>query len=279
MSSASCTALAVYPTLYKAWEKAALKAGRYQDVRVQEASKVLEDVFIDVKPLWLKLAYTLTPLCTGVVAHVSFENPILTLVGVGLGFLLPDQWVKFTRARRLRRFRDQLVDGLFILSSSLRAGLSLIQAIEQVHLEMGAPMSQEFGLMLKAHRLGQTFEQIIHGLNRRVPCEEVDLLCTALLVARETGGDVTTIISDLVGTIRERKKLLDKVRTLTLQGRLQAYIMSFLPVIFAMFIRTISPTYFDSMLHSTIGQVALLIALGLWLVGMFLLFKLSKVEV
>ena len=133
--------------------------------------------------------------------------------------------------------------------------------------------------MLKTQRLGRTFEEALRSLNDRMSCEEVDLITTALLVARETGGDVTMIITQLITTIREKRKILDKVNTLTLQGKLQAYVMSFLPIGFAIFIKMFNPTYFDPLVHHAIGHLLIAVAIGLWFVGMILLMKLSKVEI
>ena len=132
--------------------------------------------------------------------------------------------------------------------------------------------------MMKAHRLGRTLEESLQGLNRRMPCEELNLITTAVLVARETGGDVTSIISQLITTIRERKKLNEKVTTLTLQGRLQAYIMSALPLVFAAFARTVNPRYFQLLFEDPTGHVVLMIAVGLWLVGMVLLMRMCRVD-
>jgi len=166
-----------------------------------------------------------------------------------------------------------------MLSSSLRAGLSLTQAFEQLEAEMPPPLSQEFGLMMKAHRLGRTLEEALQGLNARIPCEEMNLITVAVLVARETGGDISNILDQLIDTIRERSKLSEKVKTLTTQGRLQAYIMSILPLAFFMFVRTFNRDHFSVMLEEPLGQMLLLLAVVLWAVGMILLFRLSKVEI
>jgi tight adherence protein B len=277
--SAGCAALVAYPLLARLVTHSASRIEQYQQERVEEATKRLDDIFLDVKPTWMKVAYGIGPLASGLLAYVVFQDWIITGVGAVAGILLPDFWVRYTRASRRRKFQAQLVDALFILSSSLRAGLSLTQAFEQLESEMPPPASQEFGLMMKAHRLGRTLEEALQGLNERMPCDELHLITTALLVGRETGGDVTAIINQLITTIRERKKLSEKVKTLTLQGRLQAYIMSALPVIFAFFVRTFNPRYFDALLNETTGQIVIVVAVLLWLVGMALLMKVSKVNV
>ena len=277
--SIGCAAATIYPGIAGFWSRSTHWVGGYQQERVDKTAKTLDDLFIEMKPAWINAAYGVGPFAAGLVAFLLSKNLVLVIIGVIGGILLPDLCVRQARAMRRRVFESQLVDALFILSSSLRAGLSLTQAFEQVESEMGPPISQEFGLMMKAYRLGLTFEEALQRLNERMPSEELQLFTTAMLVARETGGDVTTIIRQLVATIRERKKLREKVRTLTLQGRLQAYIMSALPVVFTAFVRTFNPAYFELLLRNQYGQMALALAVGLWLAGMVLLMRLSRVEV
>jgi tight adherence protein B len=278
MSSAGCAAVATYPLLARWWTWLAGGIEHYHQGRVEQTVKVLDELFVEMPPRWLKVAYGVGPLSAGLLAFLMFGNFWLALAGTVVGFLIPDLYVREARRQRQRQFRGQLVDALFILSSSLRAGLSLTQAFEQLETEMSPPASQEFGLMMKAHRLGLTLEESLQRINQRMPSDELNLVTTAVLVARETGGDITTIINQLIATIRERKKLSDKVVTLTLQGRLQAYIMSALPLLFATFIRSTNPRYFDIMLNDPTGRTLLMVAGGLWVVGMVLLMRLSKVE-
>lgn len=279
LGSAGAAAFALSPLVRQFSDRVLGKVERYQQGKVEKASKALDDLFVDVKPRWLKMAYGLWPVAAGLAAWVGFHSVPLACAGAVVGIALPDLWVRQTRAARKRRFQAQLVDALFILSSSLRAGLSLTQAVEVLEQEMPPPASQEFGLVIKAHRLGRSFEEALQSLNERMPCEELNLITTAILLGRETGGDVTEVIAQLITTIREKKKLNDKVMTLTLQGRLQAYIMSVLPILFAMFVRTFNPRYFDVLLRDATGQLLIAMAVGLWLVGMVLLLKLSKVSV
>ena len=103
-------------------------------------------------------------------------------------------------------------------------------------------------------------------------------MTTAMLVARETGGDVTRLINQVVTTIREKKKLTEQVQTLTLQGKLQAYVMSALPIAFAVGVRMFNPKYYDTFLEDPLGRVLLMATGGLWVVGVVLLMRMSKVD-
>lgn len=279
MGSVSCASLVAFPAASLLWARMTGRLAQSNQVRIDRAAKQLDDMFMDIRPARLKAAYVAVPVATGLALYLFSSNVVLALIAGGAGVLLPDFWLKQTIALRRRKFESQLVDALFILSSSLRAGLSITQAFEQLESEMPAPASQEFGLMMKAHRLGRTLEDALQDLNSRMPCEALTLITTAVLVARETGGDVTGIINQLITSIREKKKLHDKVNTLTLQGRLQAYIMSALPLLFGVFIRSVNPEYFNLLMEVREGQMALAVACTLWLVGIVLLMKMSKVDV
>lgn len=278
-SSAGCAIVAAAPAIARWWARIAGRLERFQIVKSEKAARLLDELFLDVKPMWLKAAYGVGPIVVGLLLFLVSNHLLVALAGVAVAMLLPDALVKGAAAARARRFQAQLVETLFILSSSLRAGLSLTQAFEQLESELGAPASQEFGLMMKAHRLGRTLEDSLSGLNQRMPSTDLTLITTAVVVARETGGDVTKILSQLIATVRERRKLQDKVRTLTLQGRLQAYIMSALPVLFAFFVRTFNTEHFKVLLEDPMGNRILVLAVGLWLVGMALLLRLSRVEI
>jgi len=278
VTSAGCVALAVYPPAFHALAQAAGRIEGYQRTKVSRAARVLGGNFIEVKPSQLHLAYGVGPLAIGALAFALSRSVLLALVGVAAGIVALDWWITQATAIRRRTFQAQLMDALFLLSSSLRAGLSMTQAFEQLETEMSPPASQEFGLMMRAHQLGLTFEEALQRLSARMACEELHLLTTAVLVARETGGNVTTLLQTLIGTIRERKKLSDKVKTLTLQGKLQAYVMSALPALFVVFVQTFQPNYFTLLIEEQTGQIALVIAGGLWLAGMWLLMKMSKVN-
>ncbi len=278
LGSAGCAALSAYPMLHGVLTNTKEKLDTYREAKASKAVKTLDDLFMVVNPRLLRIAYGVVPIGLGVAGFALTHYLLVGLLGVAVGVLLPDMWVRTTKAVRKTRFRRQLVDALLILSSSLRAGLSLMQAFEQLESEMPPPASQEFGLMLKSQRFGRPFPDALKALNDRVPCEELELFTTAVLVARETGGDLTKVIGHLVTTIRERQKLQDKVKTLTLQGRLQAYVISGLPVMFAVFVRQFNPKFFDIFLTDRVGQILIVSAVLLWMLGMYLLFRMSKVK-
>jgi len=265
-----------------AYELIPLLLARYsqlQSKRMEKASKELHQMFIFTEKHRLLPMFTITPLALGTLGFIISHSLVGALVGAGLGLLLPRLWIKNVGRKRQNDFSKQLVDALMLLSSSLRAGMSLPQAFEVLTEEMPAPISDEFALVIKENKMGVTLEDCLAHLKQRVPLDDLELLTTAISISRETGGDLTEIFANLVLTIREKRKLDDRVKVLTVQGRLQGAIMGLLPIAFAIFIYFINPHNFDIMFSDKTGQMLLVWAVISEVIGVILIRKLSRVEI
>jgi tight adherence protein B len=247
--------------------------------KISLAQQQLDGMFMPVKREKLFLLYALLPLATGGVAFFLFYNMTLALISGFVGSILPAFIIKVLEHKRKQKFLNQLVDGLMVISSSLKGGLSLLQALEVLVEEMPPPISQEFGLILRENKIGLTLEESLRRLNERLKLEELGLMINSVLVARETGGDLTKVFSRLAITIRDNRKLKDNIQTLTLQGRLQGVIMSALPFIFAWWVVSFNKEHFDIMLAHEKGRMLLIVAVVLQAIGMFLIRKFSIIRV
>lgn len=250
-----------------------------QKKKFDKTFKQLDKMFMEVKRERLSFFFALSPIILGIAGFILFRNLLAILGGVALSFVLPSIIVKNLEKRRKEKFRNQLIDALSLLSGCLKSGLSFLQAINVVTEEMPPPMSQEFNLFLSENQMGVPFEESLARLNKRMYSEELNMMITSLLVARETGGDLTKIFERLVVTIRQKNKIARQVETLTLQARWQGMIMMALPIIFAFGILRISPHFFGTMLRSEIGKLLLIYAFISQIIGMLLIRHLSKVEV
>ncbi|TRZ51251.1 MAG: hypothetical protein D4S01_05180 [Dehalococcoidia bacterium] len=252
----------------------------YHERKVAESARRIDAMFLAVpNKSRLALLHILAPLVIGGAAFVLFQHWMAIAAGTVVGLILPMAVLKFRSARRKETFDNQLIDGLMILSSSLRGGLSMLQAIEVLVEEMAPPVSEEFGLALREHKMGVSLEEAMEHLNKRMNSHQFNLIMTAILVSRETGGNITEVFSRLGESMRETNKLMDKVKTLTTQGKLQGIIMSVLPIVFAVIVYTTNPEYLEQMFANPLGRTLLSVALFLEIVGGFLIIKLSKVEV
>jgi len=251
--------------------------------RLQEARQVrftdkLEESFI----FWEKekfLLFSFVPFILGGISLFLFRNIVGLILGFILGLVFPNIMVTVATKARINKFQGQLADSLMILTSSLKAGLSFIQALEVLCEEMPAPISQEFNLVLKENKLGVSLEDSLRNLRKRFPLEEVNLLVTSILIAREAGGELTRVFSRLTDTIRNNIKLKERITTLTLQGKLQGVIMMVLPFAFSYFVYKQNPDHFTVMLQSQQGRMLLFIAVALQLIGMVLIKKFSTLKI
>lgn len=250
-----------------------------QEKKAQEASKKLENLFLEVERKKITLIFVITPLLFAGTGFFFLQNPVGAIVGGVIGFVLPNIFIKVWEKGRRQKFEIQLLDSLLILSGSLKAGLSLLQSLEVLVEDTAPPLSQEFGLLLKEVKMGMSLEESLHRLNKRMPSEELTMLVSSILVAQETGGDITKVFSRLAVTMRNNRKLKDNVKTLTLQGKMQGIIMSILPFVFIFWVLTFNRQHFDIMLESEIGRTLLIIAAVLQVVGLFLIYKFSIIKI
>ncbi len=198
-----------------------------------------------------------------------------TIVGVVCGMLLPGFYIKIMAKRTKDKFSTQLIDALMIMSSSFRGGLSLIQAIEAVVEEMPDPVNKEFGTVLGENKMGVSLEEALSHLYNRMPSSALQQMITAILLARETGGNLPAIFTRIATTIRENKKIQQNIDTLTIQGRIQGIVMSLLPIAFAFVIYTTNRRVFNHMLESETGRGMLIYAVVSEIFGAFMIIKIS----
>ncbi len=250
-----------------------------QKRKAEETASQFEEMFVFLQRRTLMWLYIIIPLILGIIFLVTTQRWWYGLTAVIVGFFLPLWLVKIMDKTRRRRFVYQLVDALMILNSCLKGGLTLVQSFEILADEIAKPMSQEIALLNREIKVGVTLEEALGRLNKRMPSEEMLLVTSAILVARETGGDLTRVFLRLIDTIRDRLKLKELVTTLTLQARLQALIISLLGPAFFFLVRRFRPDHFDVMWQDEVGRIILLIAIFLQVLGVVLVIVFGKVEV
>ncbi len=264
-------AYALLPVILNKWEK-------FQQKRAETAAYQAEEMFLFLNPKNLIWAYISLPIVLGAAGFFIYKAWGV-LAGIVAGALIPTLIINIYNGRRRSKFDDQLLDSLMMLSSSLKGGLSIIQSFEVLSEEMPPPMSQEIALLVREIKVGVSLEEALVHFNKRMPSEELDLVVSAILVGRETGGDLTKVFARLVTTIRDRAALRENVKTLTLQGRLQGIIMSLIPVIFTYVVYKMNPHHFDIMFKDDLGRILLGVAVVLQIVGVILLKIFSKVDI
>jgi tight adherence protein B len=239
------------------------KVGRY--LRDEELKKMYQMVLLS--PIVLGLA--------GFFLFPAGKNFIGLIAGGFLGYSLPRMYIGRLITARKQKFNEQLIDAIMIMSSSFRGGLSLIQAFESVSDEMPEPSKGEFGVVLGENKMGVSLEESLNRLYLRMPSPAMQQMITAILLARETGGNLPAIFSRIVSSTRERKKIEKNLQTLTMQGKIQAVVMTGLPVVFFFTVSGSNPHFFDTMFHSPRGQQMMTLCIVLWVVGALSIWKIS----
>jgi len=256
----------------KKWDEA-------QQSKADKTASQLEEMFVFVRKRVLLVLYILIPLLFIFLVHVMTHKLWLALIAGAVGAFFPVWLVNFLDKKRRKKFIAQMVDSLMIMNSCLKGGLTLVQSFEVLAEETSPPMSQEIALLNREIKVGVTLEEALLRLNRRMFSEEMTLISSAIMVARETGGDLTKVFSKLIETIRDRLKLRDMVSTLTLQARLQAIIISLLGPVFVYIVWKIKPDHFDIMWQDELGRWVLLVAVVLQILGFALIIYFGKVEI
>jgi tight adherence protein B len=181
-------------------------------------------------------------------AYILFGQSIwLAILGLFLGIRIPRIYIGIAANRRVRAFNNQLGDTLTLWVNALRAGSSVLQGMETIATESPAPISVEFERVVQEVRLGLSVEQALDNMYHRVPSDDLDLVITAVNIQREVGGNLAEVLDNISFTIRERVRIKGEIRTLTAQGRISGWIITFLPVALAFLMYLINPEYISEL--------------------------------
>lgn len=203
---------------------------------------------------------------------------VLGLIVTIIGFKIPKPFVDFLVARRIREYQDQMVDGLTLLSNGIRAGQNINAAIGMVVDEMPNPISQEFNLMLQENRVGVPLDECFENLAKRVPTQDNEMFVAAINILRETGGNLAEVFDTIVGVIRERIRLQQKIETVTAQGKFQGYTIGAMPFVIFLIFGSSDPKVFESMFTSPIGIISFIAVCILDFIGIYIIMKIVKID-
>jgi tight adherence protein B len=223
-------------------------------------------------------------------AALLFAIPLLLTRGqiVGLavatplalvGFMLPALYVTLKKRRRLHAIDRQLVEGLTHIANSIRAGFAMLQAIDAAAQRLQPPLSQEFSRMVADVRLGASLEDALAAMGNRVGSYDLDMVITAILIQRSTGGNLSEVLDNVAETIRERDRIRGEVRVLTAQMRFAAWVLSLWPVALAGIFFLLNPDLMSNLWTEAAGIVLLVIAGVLQVLGFFTIRRIVAIEI
>ena len=255
------------------WSVWSISEAAYADYRkayIAEAEATLTDVFSTFSP---ERVFQLSLAAAG--AAFLFGFLVINVIAGGLfgiaAFFAPRMMFNITRDRRRALFEQQLIDGLELLSNSIRAGMTLPQSMELLVKEMKPPITQEFGRVLQEYRLGTDFDEALLNAARRLGSRDLDILVNAIMITRRSGGNVGEIFQRIAAWIRERMRIEGKIRALAATGYLQALVMSSMPFALMVALLFIDPPHVKLLFSHWIGLfsvgivVALVVSAFLWI--------------
>lgn len=206
------------------------------------------------------------------------SGPIALLAGV-IAASAPFLKLRFDRDRRMVKLEEQLPDAIDVIRRALRAGHPFNAAIKLVAEEMDQPMATEFDLTFADINYGNDVRRAMLGLLDRVPSITMMSFVTAVLLQRETGGNLAEILEQIVKVVRGRFRFFRKVRTLSAEGRMSAWVLALVPLILFGAITLTQPGYLPVLVHDPMGRKLIMAAVGLAMVGALWIRKLLRIEV
>lgn len=211
---------------------------------------------VTVGPSRLALYAILFSIVTGLVARMLTGQDLIGLFAGAFALVAgPYVYLAFIRNRRLDTFARQLPEAIDIIVRSLQAGHPLTTSLTLVAEEMPDPIGSEFGMMNDELTYGTDMEVALRNLMQRTPVDDLAMFAMAVIIQRQTGGNLAEILDTLSGTIRDRYLLKQKIRALTSEGRFSAMFMTIFPFLMYLLLLAMMPNYFEPLWDSGYGTI------------------------
>lgn len=232
-----------------------------------------------LKPTEFLLISILVALVFLLITFAITGNLAVSILPALLGFFLPKLYISSAQEKRKKQLNNQLPEFLNILSNALRAGLSFNQAIATAGNEMADPIKWEFQKVMRDNSLGRPMEEALQELSIRTGDEDVDMLVSAIIIQRQVGGNMSEVLDMIANTIRERVKLKGEIRTMSAQNKMSAIIIGVLPIAIGVLLSMMNPEYIMPLFTEPLGQVMVIGAGFMMIMGVILLKKITTLEV
>lgn len=239
----------------------------------------LRELFLTTDPARLFALNVAALLLAGLGVWASTGNLLAGVLATVLVGLLPGVVFNWLRRRRLTTIEGQLPDAMLMLAGTARAGLSLQSAMRQVSQELPNPLAQEFGLIQREQRLGVSLDDSLENLARRVPLPAVNLMVSAMRIANETGGGVAETLERGAHTLRSQHAMELKIRALTSQGKLQAWVVGLLPVLLFYILAKMEPQAMSVLWTTRMGWAVIAVVIAMECTGVWFIRRIVRIDV
>ena len=242
-------------------------------------ARLIEQSGVVVAPSTIILASMMIALACSIVALALFKQPFAWPLAAVFGAMTPWLWLRHRRSQRMKRFEEQFPEALDLLSRAIRAGHAFQTAMGMCADELPAPVGAEFRKSFDQQNFGLPLKDTLHEMTERVPILDVKFFVTAVLIQRETGGNLAEILDNLAHVVRERFKILRQVRVHTAHGRFTGYVLMALPAALGIVLNFINPEHMDLLFRERMGQMMILGAIVMQTIGYVWIKKVIKIEV
>ncbi len=251
---------------------------KYQEHYMTKNVADMSDMFFFIDPQQM-LVLTLALCGAFFVIGFLMSGIVIGLIMGLIGLAAPSFLVKYYKRKRIKDFERQLVDALGAMSNAFRAGLTFRQALEEIAKTADAPLSQEFSLTVREVRMGMAIEEALENMAKRVKSEDLDLVVTSVVIAKNLGGNMAEMFETIAATIRERFRIQGKIESLTAQGKLQGIVIGLMPILVWVGFDYVRPDMTRPMMNHWFGYVIVGLVVVMEIMGAWLIKKIVTIEV
>ena len=221
----------------------------------------------------------LTGVAATIIAYVLSKRVEVAWIALLVGFVLPYSYASMRRNKRFEKFEELFPEAIDTLARAVRAGHAFTTALEMITAEVSEPVSGEFRQLYEEQKFGMPVRDALQNLTDRMPLVDVKFFVTAVMLQRETGGNLAEILDNLSYVIRERFKIQRQVRVYTAQGRLTMALLMGMPPIIVATMLLLNPSFIRPLFSDPIGHFLLVAGITLQTVGYFVIRKIIRIQV
>jgi tight adherence protein B len=247
--------------------------------RVSAMQDALEQAGMKFRAVNFLLLCMLSGILAAIAAALWSKNAAIAWAALIIGAFLPYSAVSFRRQKRFEKFEELFPEAIDTLARAVRAGHAFTTALEMISNEVAEPLAGEFRKLYEEQKFGMPVRDALMNLTERVPLVDVKFFVTAVMLQRETGGNLAEILDNLSYVIRERFKIQCQVRVHTAQGRLTMALLMAMPPVVVAILAVFSPDFVHPLFYDPAGHILLVASIALQTTGYFVIRKIIKIQV
>jgi len=247
--------------------------------RVSAIQKTLAQAGLEMRAGNFLALCAVAGVASAILAYVLSKQVEVTWIALLVGFILPYSWASYKRNKRFEKFEELFPEAIDTLARAVRAGHAFTTALEMITSEVSEPVAGEFRQLYEEQKFGMPVRDALMNLTERMPLVDVKFFVTAVMLQRETGGNLAEILDNLSYVIRERFKIQRQVRVYTAQGRLTMALLMGMPPIIVTVMLVLNPGFIRPLFADPIGHTLLVAGITLQTVGYFVIRKIIRIQV